>query len=342
LSVQALNQLILKAEVGLCQRSSDIHEDAAQRKTAESSIEDYPHVVAVELDDFLLRDFPPRTNLLDPWLPTQGLAMVYAARGIGKTFFGLSVAHAIAGGGSFLKYHAPSPSGVLYIDGEMPASTMQERLKSITKSSDKKTEAAFKLLTPDLQPCGVPRLDTLEGQSAIDEIITDDIKLIVVNNISTLTSAKENDADGWTPVQQWALRMRASGRSVLFIHHAGKGGNQRGTSRREDVLDTVISLRRPRNYESKNGAEFEIHFEKSRAIHGDDVKTLEAKLIINEHGVMSWDYHTVDDSTFEKVITLLNEGMKQEDIANELAINKSNVSRHAARARDEGRVNKVK
>ena len=42
----------------------------------------------------------------------------------------------------------------------------------------------------------------------------------------------------------WMLAQRAAARSVLLIHHAGKGGGQRGTSRKEDVLDTVISLSR--------------------------------------------------------------------------------------------------
>ena len=38
------------------------------------------------------------------------------------------------------------------------------------------------------------------------------------------------------------------------MHHAGKGGAQRGTSRREDVLDTVIALRQPQDYQSGEGA----------------------------------------------------------------------------------------
>ena len=55
---------------------------------------------------------------------------------------------------------------------------------------------------------------------------------------------RENEADSWGPVQAWCLRQRAAGKSVLLIHHAGKGGGQRGTSRKEDVLDTVMSLKR--------------------------------------------------------------------------------------------------
>ena len=54
--------------------------------------------------------------------------------------------------------------------------------------------------------------------------------------------------------------LRRRGVSVLIVHHAGKGGEQRGTSRREDVLDTSISLRRPSDYLPTEGARFEVHY----------------------------------------------------------------------------------
>ena len=49
-------------------------------------------------------------------------------------------------------------------------------------------------------------------------------------------------------MQAWLLELRRRGMTVLLIHHAGKSGDQRGTSAREDIMDTVISLRRPREY----------------------------------------------------------------------------------------------
>ncbi len=296
-------------------------------------------VVPVGIIDFLDLEFPPRENLLNPWLPSQGLAMVYAPRGIGKTFVALGVAYAVSSGGSFLGWQAPKPAGVLYIDGEMPGVVMQERLGAIVLSNEKEPQAPFVLLTPDLQPEGMPRVDTEEGQLAVENILTDNqIKLIVVDNISTLSGAKENEADGWTPIQSWALKQRAAGRSVLFIHHSGKGGQQRGTSRREDVLDTVIALKRPTDYQPDQGAAFEIHFEKARGIYGDDVRAIEASLTTDDMGRMSWLTRTVEAGTFDRVVQLLNDGLKQNEIAVELGLHKSNVSRHARRAQVEGLV----
>lgn len=295
-------------------------------------------ICPIGIHDFLSLEFPPRNNLLPPWLPSQGLGMVYASRGIGKTHFALGVAYAVASGGQFLGWKATEPTGVLYIDGEMPGAVMQERISAIAASNDLEPVAPFMLLTPDLQPEGMPRIDTTEGQAGIESILTPAIKLIVVDNISTLTRTKENEADGWTPVQAWALKQRAIGRSVLFIHHAGKGGQQRGTSRREDVLDTVISLRRPVDYCPDQGAVFEVHFEKARGIYGDDVKPIEARLTTSENGLITWATRTVEAGMFERVAQLLSDGLKQHEIVVELSLSKGTVSKYAKRAKAEGLV----
>lgn len=295
----------------------------------------------VTIYDFLKKKFPPRQNILDPWLPGQGLVMVYAYRGVGKTYFALSVGYAVATGGKFLTWTAKYPSGVLYIDGEMPGPVMQERLSMIVASSDLEPQAPFILLTPDLQPEGMPRLDTTEGQATVESILTPEIKFIIVDNISTLTSARENEADGWTPIQAWALRQRAKGRAVMFIHHSGKTGTQRGTSRREDVLDTVLSLKRPIDYEPSMGAVFEIHFEKARGLYGDDVSPIEARLSTDESGNMAWLTRPVEACNYDRVVELLKDGLTQKEIAQELNLNKSTVSRHAKRSRQEGLISNI-
>lgn len=165
-----------------------------------------------------------------------------------------------------------------------------------------------------------------------------DIDLIIVDNISTLCRCgKENEADSWIPVQEWALKMRASGKSILFIHHAGKGGNQRGTSKREDILDTVIVLKRPDDYNPKDGAIFQVHFEKSRGFLGEEAESFEAHLV-NQNENQEWLLRPIAESSFDQVVNLTKQGMKQKEIAEKLAINKSNVSRHLKRAYQEGRI----
>lgn len=75
--------------------------------------------------------------ILAPVLAVQSLSMIFAMRGVGKTFFALSCAYAVASGGVFGRWFAPLPARVLYIDGEMPAITLQESLMRIAMNADK-------------------------------------------------------------------------------------------------------------------------------------------------------------------------------------------------------------
>jgi putative DNA primase/helicase len=296
-----------------------------------------PRVVAVLTDDFVQMDLPERKVLLSPWLPEQGLAMVHAERGVGKTFFALSCAYAVATGGEFLNFKAPEPKNVLYIDGEMPAPAMQERLIQL-KLTNPSHDVRLKIITPDLQPKdqGSINLSELDFQSAL-RLEVEWADLIVVDNISTLVrGGKENESESWLPVQEWALRQRADGRSVLWVHHSGKGGQQRGTSRREDVLDTSIGLKRPPDYSPENGAVFEMHFQKSRGFTGEDAQPLEASMEIDERGKQTWHYRSLELSTYDRCCDLANDAMKNHEIAQELGVNKSTVSRHVRKGKAEG------
>src|SRR5689334_5206622 len=91
---------------------------------------------SVNITEFMQMELPPRETVLDPVLKVGGLAMVYAPRGIGKTFFSLSLAYAIASGGEFLRWKAGQPRNVLIVDGEMPAAIMKERIACIARGSD--------------------------------------------------------------------------------------------------------------------------------------------------------------------------------------------------------------
>src|SRR5438552_356215 len=90
-----------------------------------------PRLRPLTAAEFLALDLPPRELILEPWLPTQGLAMIHSVRGIGKTHLALGIAYAVAIGGGLLGWSAPKPRQVLYLDGEMPAAAMQRRLAAI-------------------------------------------------------------------------------------------------------------------------------------------------------------------------------------------------------------------
>ena len=55
-----------------------------------------------------------------------------------------------------------------------------------------------------------------------------DVRLVILDNLSALCGGAENDAESWQSMQDFILRLRRRGLAVLFAHHSGKGGLQRG------------------------------------------------------------------------------------------------------------------
>jgi len=240
-------------------------------------------LVVVGADDFAAWVFPPREILLGPFFEEKNLGLLFALRGTGKTLVGVGIALAVASGGAFLRWKAPRPRRVLYVDGELPRETLQKRLKDVSATTGLPISANLRLLTPDLQPEGVrlPDLGTPAGQEALLELIErEKVDLLILDNLSTLVrNGIESEAEAWQPIQDWLILLRSRKVSVLMLHHTDKArGDQRGTSKREDVLDFSIKLARPEDYQMEHGARFEIHFSKARDLLGSSVIPFEAPM----------------------------------------------------------------
>lgn len=283
----------------------------------------------VNIDDLINRKIPPKKEILHPWLREKDLVMIYAPRGIGKTWFALNVAYAIASGGKFLKYKAKEPKRVLYVDGEMAAVLMQERIVSIKNSSenDPPDPSFFRLITHDLEENPIRDLASKEGQFDINAHLND-FDVLVLDNLSCLVrSGDENEAASWVIIQEWLLYLRKMGKTVILIHHAGKGGQQRGSSKKEDILDTVVALKKPKISCPSDGAKFEVHYEKNRGFGGDDAIPFEAQLINNSKGVPEWVFKDLENRNKENALALLSQGMSMSEVAKEVGVNKSTISR---------------
>ena len=248
-----------------------------------------PSLRVVSIAELLTMDIKPREMTLHAFLPAQGLAMLYSKRGVGKTYISLGISVAVASGGEFLTWKAPCARRVLYVDGEMPCSSLQERLSSIIAGSKTIPEDdSLRIITPDLQDRSLPDLASLSGQEMIEEHL-EGVSLLVLDNLSALVRAgKENEGEGWLPVQDWALGLRRRGISVLFVHHAGKSGSQRGTSRREDLLDSVITLKHPSDYTPSDGLRCEVHYEKTRGFFGEEAKPFEVRMQLGDRKEANW------------------------------------------------------
>jgi putative DNA primase/helicase len=295
---------------------------------------------AFGINDFLNIDIPPREMLLSPILPERSLAMLYAPRGVGKSWLGLSIGIAVAAGESLLRWSAPRQRNVLYIDGEMPLVSLQERLKEISAGyGGDIPNDGFRILAADNVEGGI-NLSTEHGQEAIEPLLSG-IDLLILDNLSTLLpSRSESASDAWVPIQQWLLQLRRQGKSVLLIHHAGTNGRQRGTSRREDTLDTVIALRRPEDYSPEQGARFEIHFEKLRnRVDSAGAVPFEARIESVNAGrqrSIRWACSDLKPPMLKQAAELFSEGTTVREVAAALRISKSEAGRLRLRALTDG------
>lgn len=285
--------------------------------------------------DLGMHRFPRRPQLLGPLLHAGDLAMVFAARGVGKTMVSLGISMALAFGDRFLRWTVSAPVGVLYLDGEMAGEVMQQRVRAFVPADISGDLAHnFRLFTPDLLPEGqpLPDLSTSAGQQLVEPLIHADTKVVVIDNISSwCRSGKENESEAWTPVADWLLTLRRRGIAVLLVHHAGKNGQQRGASKREDLLDLVVELRRAGDYDPKAGAAFSWVISKGRHLYGEDAAELDLALNF-EDGRALWTFKEADALKAERALALADEGLSQTEIAQQLGIHKSTVSRMLKRA----------
>jgi putative DNA primase/helicase len=291
---------------------------------------------AVGINDFLALDIPPREMLLDPILPERSLAMLYAPRGLGKSWLALSIGLAVASGAPLLRWSAPRQRKVLYVDGEMPLVSLQDRLKAISVPFGTNIpNDGFRISAADQIDGGI-NLSSTDGQRSLEPLL-EDVDLLILDNLSTLcTATSESASDAWVPMQNWLLKLRRQGIAVLLVHHAGTNGRQRGTSRREDALDTVIALRHPEDYSLEQGARFEIHFEKLRnRVEGDGAVPFEAR-VENVGDGIRWSSCILKPPLLMQAAELFAEGMTVREVASTLRISKSEAGRLRLRALTDG------
>jgi putative DNA primase/helicase len=259
--------------------------------------------------------------------------MVYSPRGLGKTFFGLSLAHALTSGTPFMKWQDVSCVGVLYIDGEMPLGETRERLQGFIFENPKASlevlsherfyeqfEKDLVVTDPDVQHALLTLLDAKK-----------ELRVVILDNLSSTTRIREDKADDWcTSFLPFLIACRRRGVAVVLVHHTGKAGDQRGTGAREDHLDTSIKLSKPDDH-TYEGCYFRVDFTKARSCYGEVVEPFTAKLIKGENGALIWATATIEESTKKRLIELIvdcgEKGISVSEAASELDVAHSLISK---------------
>lgn len=287
--------------------------------------------------EFMKNPLKPVTYLVKPLIPESGVSLLYAERGAGKTFMALSIACAAASGFDFLRFKAPKPCKVLYVDGEMDSREIQDRLRLLENGFAKDN----KIVNRDnlrLFLCGMqgdnpmPNLAVTEGQMAFEREIGD-AQIVILDNISCMYrgNGKENEADTWDAYNQWSINQRNKGRSILWVHHTGKDKNRgaRGSSAIETILNFSLALTVPYEHKVHEGLEVYAEYTKSRGLTGLDVKSFCAYLETDPfNDYVRWHIADTKQQTDEnKVKDLHNQGKTLKQIEQITGISKSKAQR---------------
>lgn len=271
------------------------------------------------LTEILTDTYPTRPSLCGPWLKAGELCLLFAPRGIGKTFLALELAHAIASGRDFLKWPIPTPRSVVLFDGEMGQRLLASRLGVIDLCSSapclgKMLHIASYEHFPEER---MPNLADPNEQLVYNTVIGN-AELIIIDNLLTCSNPVnkwDDDLAVWKRIHQWALYHKNKGRTILFIHHASKAGTQYGTVHKENTVDTVVSIRKSRtNPDDLKGLEVEWHFEKSRNFYGADAEPLWIRYSTTPEG-STWEHRPLTAAIDDQVKEMHALGMKPREIA---------------------------
>ena len=297
--------------------------------------------VILDSSKFAEIDMPAKQELLYPWLKEDSINLLSGWRGTGKTWLALGLLDAVTKGEPFGPWECKKSVPCLFLDGEMPASDIIERINALNLHLDRKNPL-YIYSDALANSFGLPRahLANESWRTKMKSILlTRKIKLWVIDNLASLASGlDENSKKDWDPINSWLLELRFAGITTKMLHHVNKEGTQRGTSAREDNLDISIMLKTPRDFTPEDGARFIVHFTKARVPTKDLqlISDTEFKLIEDESGRYVWVWGNVRKENRKAVLELINDGMDQKTICETLDLSKGYVSKVRSKAIKDG------
>lgn len=297
--------------------------------------------IILPVGEFCTLELPAKDTLLSPWLKEQSITLIAGWRGTGKTWFALGLLDAISKGNSFGPWECKNSVPTLFLDGEMPPQDVKERIDTLCLGRDAQSPL-YVYCDALANQWGLARAHLVNEswRSKMKQILlTHHVKLWVIDNLASLASGlDENKKQDWDQVNQWLLELRFAGISTIMLHHVNKEGGQRGTSAREDNLDISIILKHPQDYTTEDGARFIVHFSKARVSQKDSqaIGDYELKLQEDDSGLYAWTWGSVKGEIKKEVLRLVNEGIDNKTITENLSITKGYISRIKKQAIDDG------
>ena len=304
--------------------------------------------------ELTFKKYPKPTYILWPIVAKQQIRQVFAKAGSGKTLMMLHEACAVASGHDFLHFKNKDnkKTPVLYVEGEMDASSVQKRYDDIEVAYQRENkklnkEFMFFSLLADQKDMYFHSLTRDVGRLNVEitaqqiEKLTGEKPVIYLDNITALTVMQEKEGAEWVELMQWLSRLRNRGYHVTFLHHPTKTGETAsGSNIKERSIDIDMKLTTPD--EKTSLEEFEeghtqicIEFLKWR----EHMNTFHSKkrIAVIERATGSWQIFPHLNKTQRSIYLQLKQGKKAEDIISvKEGMSKANVYKVIKILKEEG------
>lgn len=226
------------------------YKDVSEYFTAGFTKEDFDKLPRQTLDDWLdshepeeyhfeegteimSKKIPPEEWLVDRVLPAEGFTFIVGAEATGKSFYTLTLAHAVSTGKNWLSakkknddgtetdlFTIPKAEKVLIIDKENTKRRTQSRMKGLGMDGKNifwlKFPHYFELADPNEED-GLSKI----AKAAARKVKKEGIKFIIVDSFADVMVGNENaagDVQGFFD----GMRRLFPGTSILVLHHASK------------------------------------------------------------------------------------------------------------------------
>lgn len=307
--------------------------------------------IVVGFADLLTLKLQPAEFVIEPLLTVGGVMMLYSPAGAGKSFVQTEIATCLALGPEnnvtkIFPWPLKRRFRVLYVYGEMHGSMIQERAISIAKGHGvlelpDDFNAYFGVMCKEFQrmPDGPrhargwrPSIATeLDRKYVRERTLAGGFEVLILDNISTLWPAsQEGDSDRAARLQDWLIDLNQAGISVIELHHAGKSGEQLGSSTHEHILDSTVKLVRPANYEKEQQLRCEVRIQKVRAECRDPrlLAPFEISLRTGMDDGAQWLMKPSKYANLQAAFEMFSLDMKAQEISRELNIPARTVYRY--------------
>ncbi len=267
------------------------------------------------LEEFNEIEFQQPRMLVDPFLPTGGIGILYGRGGSGKTQVAMSMCVAVNTGTHFLSKFRCREGKVAFLQVDTPPIEFQKRTRQMAKHSDISDMLLLPYDTPvDLVALARKAMKEEELPDWCQRVRDFEPDLLVLDSLKKCHNLDENDNASPNKVYTAAKILFGPGVTLLFIHHSRKNpqidykpldddSTVRGAGAWTDDADVGIHL-----VKKKKEKYVTITWDKIRTCEEDAVKDLQ--LDFNKESLLL----DQRDTAYVRAFQLANVGVEEDEI----------------------------